>query len=199
MKRKEEAEPLHPRQDFMMCQMLPPTPRRLKKCLRLCTKPPHWSWRQLGMVDACNTFSGENPLTPLQAYMAFILQYRINPHGDSWLIPKHAEMTEAQDRQRAAFKWARSWTSISQSEIDEVILDLFALFPADEPAPKSISGLTLRTFEQSLLSAKVSVKEHFVSAASYNVPNVNSCMYFFKVKDFPGPPPRAGVCTGALQ
>ena len=60
------------------------------------------------------------------------------------------------------------------------------------PAPKSISGLTLRTFAQSLLSAKVSVKEHFVSAASYNVPNVNSCMYFFKVKDFPGPPPTPG-------
>ena len=148
--------------------------------------------RQLGIVDACNTFSGENPLTPLQAYMAFVLRYRINPRGDSWLIPKHAEMREVQDRQRAAFKWARSWTSISQSEIDEVILDLFALFPADEPAPKSISGLTLRTFAQSLLSAKVSVKEHFVSAASYNVPNVNSCMYFFKVKDFPGPPPTPG-------
>ena len=148
--------------------------------------------RQLGIVDACNTFSGENPLTPLQAYMAFVLHYRMNPHGDSWLIPKHVEMREVQDRQRAAFKWARSWTSISQSEIDEVILDLFALFPADEPAPKSISGLTLRTFAQSLLSAKVSVKEHFVSAASYNVPNVNSCMYFFKVKDFPGPPPTPG-------
>ena len=148
--------------------------------------------RQLGIVDACNTFSGENPLTPLQAYMAFVLHYRMNPHGDSWLIPKHVEMREVQDRQRAAFKWARSWTSISQSEIDEVILDLFALFPADEPAPKSISGLTLRTFAQSLLSAKVSVKEHFVSAASYNVPNVNSCMYFFKIKDFPGPPPTPG-------
>ena len=148
--------------------------------------------RQLGIVDACNTFSGENPLTPLQAYMAFVLQYRINPRGDSRLIPKHAEMREVQDRQRAAFEWARSWTSISQSEIDEVILDLFALFPAGEPAPKSISGLTLRTFAQSLLSAKVSVSEHFVSAASYNVPNVNSCMYFFKVKDFPGPPPTQG-------
>ena len=148
--------------------------------------------RQLGIVDACNTSSGENPLTPWQAYMAFVLHYRMNPRGDSWLIPKHVEMREVQDRQRAAFKWARSWTSISQSEIDEVILDLFALFPADEPAPKSISGLTLRTFAQSLLSAKVSVKEHFVSAASYNVPNVNSCMYFFKVKDFPGPPPTPG-------
>ena len=148
--------------------------------------------RQLGIVDACNTFSGESPLTPLQAYMAFVLHYRINPRGDSWLIPKHAEMREVQDRQRAAFKWARSWTSVSQSEIDEVILDLFALFPAGEPAPKSISGLTLRTFAQSLLSARVSVSEHFVSAASYNVPNVNSCMYFFKVKDFPGPPPTPG-------
>ena len=31
-----------------------------------------------------------------------------------------------------------------------------------------------------------------MSAASYNVPNVNSCMYFFKVKDFPGPPPTPG-------
>ena len=111
--------------------------------------------RQLGMVDACNTFSGENPLTPLQAYMAFMLQYRINPYGDSWLIPKHAEMREVQDRQRAAFKWARSWTSISQSEIDKVILDLFALFPADEPTPKSISGLTLRTFAQSAFSKSV--------------------------------------------
>ena len=47
--------------------------------------------RQLGIVDACNTFSGENPLTPLQAYMAFVLRYRINPRGDSWLIPKHVE------------------------------------------------------------------------------------------------------------
>ena len=148
--------------------------------------------RQLGIVDASNTFSGDNPLTPLQAYMSFVLHYRINPYGDSWLIPKHAEMREVQDRQRATFKWARSWTSISQSEIDEVILDLFALFPENEPAPKSISGLTLRTFAQSLLSAKMSVKEHFVSAASYNVPNVNSCMYFFKVKDFPGPPPTPG-------
>ena len=138
-------------------------------------------------------FRGESPDAVASLYyMAFVLHYRMNPHGDSWLIPKHVEMREVQDRQRAAFKWARSWTSISQSEIDEVILDLFALFPAEEPAPKSISGLTLRTFAQSLLSAKVSVKEHFVSAASYNVPNVNSCMYFFKVKDFPGPPPTPG-------
>ena len=84
--------------------------------------------RQLGMVDACNKFSGENPLTPLQAYMALSLQYRINPHGDSWLIPKHAEMREVQDRQRPAFKRARSWTSISQSEIDEVILTSLPFF-----------------------------------------------------------------------
>ena len=37
--------------------------------------------RQLGIVDASNTFSGDNPLTPLQAYMSFVLHYRINPYG----------------------------------------------------------------------------------------------------------------------
>ena len=94
MKRKEEAKPLHPRQDFMMCRMLPPTPRRLKKFLYEASTLE--LERQLGIVDACNTFSGENPLTPLQAYMAFVLQYRINPRGDSWLIPKHVEMREVQ-------------------------------------------------------------------------------------------------------
>ena len=47
------------------------------------------------------------------------------------------------------------------------------------PAPRSINGLTLKTFAQSLISAKVPVMEHFESAASYNVPNNNTCMYFF--------------------
>ena len=48
--------------------------------------------RQLGTVDASNTFSGDNPLSPLQAYMLFILHYRINPRCDSWLILEHVHL-----------------------------------------------------------------------------------------------------------
>ena len=113
--------------------------------------------RQLGTVDASNTFSGDNPLSPLQAYMPFLLQYRINPRCDSWLILEHVHLRELQDRQKALFAWAKSCN-----------------------------------FAQSLIAARVHVAEHFVSAQSSTVPSVDTCMYLFKVKDFPGLPPTPG-------
>ncbi|CAE6969415.1 unnamed protein product [Symbiodinium sp. CCMP2592] len=145
--------------------------------------------QQSGMAESYETFESKDPLTPFLAYVLFLLHYRNNLFPDSWLIFKHSEMREIRDRKRATIAYCKPWSSISNSDVDRVCLELLGLFQ-EAPPPLSMNSGIFRTFAKALISAKLKVGNHFKpTAKSYHMASCNSKLYLFEVQSFPGPEP----------
>ncbi|CAE7213703.1 unnamed protein product [Symbiodinium sp. CCMP2592] len=145
--------------------------------------------QQSGMAESHETFESKDPLTPFLAYVLFLLHYRNNLFPDSWMIFKHTEMREIRDRKRATVAYCKPWSSISNSDVDGVCLELLGLFQ-EAPPPLSMNNGIFRTFAKALISAKLKVGNHFKpTAKSYHMASCNSKLYLFEVQSFPGPEP----------
>ena len=87
---------------------------------------------QVGVIDPCATFPAEAPLTPMQAYALFILQYRRSPCR--WLVLRHWQLRTIRTRQEAVRKYVLPVAMLQPDVLEKaarILLTAFALSPPE--------------------------------------------------------------------